>query len=125
MAISLSTLSSQFIDIIAADTDTDAIVRADITQSPGSLYYIKVINGISATSIFLKLYDNTTATLGTTEPVFIIKVAASATRYCVIPDGMAFSSGITYAVTDQNGNQAAGGSFSGLSGTITLHMVAS
>ena len=108
MAISLSTLSAQFIDIIHKDTDTDAIIRADITQSPGSLYFIKVINGISATSIFLKLYDDTTATLGTTEP-----------------DGMAFSSGITYAVTDQNGKQAAGGSFSGLSGTVTLLMVAS
>jgi len=125
MAISLSTLSSQFIDIIAADTDTDAVVRADITQSPGSLYYIFVQNGMSATSIFLKLYDATTATLGTTEPVFIIKVAASASEYCVIPDGMAFSAGISYAVTDQNGNQAAGGSFSGMSGNVTLRMVAS
>jgi hypothetical protein len=125
MAISISTLSSQFIDIITADTDTEAVVRSDITQSPGSVYYISVQNGIGSTSISLKLYDATTATLGTTEPVFILKVAASATEYCVIPDGMAFSTGISYAVTDQNGRQAAGSGFGSVSGNVTLRMVVS
>jgi hypothetical protein len=125
MAITITPLSSQFVDIMLQDTDVDDTVRVDVTQGTGSVYYIEVNNGIGSSSISFKMYDTTNVTLGTTEPIFIMKVAASATEYCVIPDGMAFSSGLSYCATDQNGNQAAGGGFSGLSGNITLRLITS
>ena len=125
MSITITPLSTQFVDVTVSDTDVSDTVRVDITQGTGNVYFIEVGNGISASSISFKLYDSTTVTLGTTEPVFIMKVAASATEAVVIPDGMAYTTGLSYCATDQNGNQVAGGGFSGMSGQITLKLITS
>ena len=95
MAITITQLSTQFIDIMTSDTDVDDTVRIDITQQPSTIHFIEVINGISSTAIWLKLFDTTEVTLGTTQPQFIMKVAAGATEQLVIADGMAFASGIS------------------------------
>ena len=125
MAISITPLSTQFVNVTVSDTDVSDTVRVDITQGTGNVYFIEVGNGISASSISFKLYDSTTVTLGTTEPIFIMKVAASATEAVVIPDGMAFTTGLSYCATDQNGRQVAGSGFSSLSGQITLKLITS
>ena len=122
MAITITQLSSQFIDVVVNDTDVDDTVRIDITQTPSVIHYIELVNGIGSTSVYLKLFDTSEITLGTTQPVFIMKVAASATERCVIPDGMAFASGISYCATNTNGDQA-GSSMGALSGNITLKLV--
>tara|TARA_R100001129_G_scaffold172782_1_gene143714 strand:+ start:432 stop:806 length:375 start_codon:yes stop_codon:yes gene_type:complete len=124
MAITITQLSTQFIDIMTSDTDVDDTVRIDITQQPSTIHFIEVINGISSTAIWLKLFDTTEVTLGTTQPVFIMKVAASATEQLVIPDGMAFASGISYAATNTGGDQA-GSSMGALSGQISLKLITS
>ena len=125
MAITITPLSTQFVDVTVNDTDVSDTVRVDITQGTGSVYFIEVGNGISASSISFKLYDSTTVTLGTTEPIFIMKVAASATEAVVIPDGMAFPTGLSYCATDQNGRQVAGSGFGSLSGDISLKLITS
>ena len=109
---------------MTSDTDVDDTVRIDITQQPSTIHFIEVINGISSTAIWLKLFDTTEVTLGTTQPVFIMKVAASATEQLVIPDGMAFASGISYAATNTGGDQA-GSSMGALSGQISLKLITS
>ena len=124
MSITITQLSTQFIDIMTSDTDVDDTVRIDITQQPSTIHFIEVINGISSTAIWLKLFDTTEVTLGTTQPVFIMKVAASATEQLVIPDGMAFASGISYAATNTGGDQA-GSSMGALSGQISLKLITS
>jgi hypothetical protein len=124
MAITITQLSTQFIDIMMSDTDVDDTVRVDITQQPSTIHFIEVINGIGSTAIWLKLFDTTEVTLGTTQPVFIMKVAASATEQLVIPDGMAFASGISYAATNTSGDQA-GSSMGALSGQISLKLITS
>tara|TARA_R100000234_G_C4961485_1_gene161987 strand:+ start:576 stop:950 length:375 start_codon:yes stop_codon:yes gene_type:complete len=124
MAITITQLSTQFIDIMTSDTDVDDTVRIDITQQPSTIHFIEVINGISSTAIWLKLFDTTEVTLGTTQPVFIMKVAASATEQLVIPDGMAFASAISYAATNTSGDQA-GSSMGALSGQISLKLITS
>ena len=124
MAITITQLSTQFIDIMTSDTNVDDTVRIDITQQPSTIHLIEVINGISSTAIWLKLFDTTEVTLGTTQPVFIMKVAASATEQLVIPDGMAFASGISYAATNTGGDQA-GSSMGALSGQISLKLITS
>tara|TARA_R100000479_G_scaffold175850_1_gene128011 strand:+ start:1346 stop:1720 length:375 start_codon:yes stop_codon:yes gene_type:complete len=124
MAITITQLSTQFIDIMTSDTDVDDTVRIDITQQPSTIHFIEVINGISSTAIWLKLFDTTEVTLGTTQPQFIMKVAAGATEQLVIPDGMAFASGISYAATNTSGDQA-GSSMGALSGQISLKLITS
>lgn len=123
MAITISTLSSQFTDIIVQDTDVDVNPRNDITQGTGSVYFIHVTNAWSGSSIFLKLYDATSATIPTDQPIFIMKVGASSTKHVVIPDGMPFTSGLSYAASDQAGDLGAGSSIP--TGNLTVRMIIS
>ena len=125
MAISITTLSTQFNDIIITDTDTDHTPKNDITQTTGSVYSIFVQNGIGSTSIYLKLYDATSVTLGTDEPIFIMKVAASATKQLIIPDGLPFANGLSYLTTDTGGKQAQGSGYASASGNVTVRIVTS
>ena len=125
MATSITTLSSQFEDVIIQDTNTDENIKNDITQGTGSVYSIQVANGIGSTSIFFKIYDGNSAVVGTTEPIFIMKVAASATKQLIIPDGMPFTTGLCYCTTDQNGSQGAGSGYSSASGNVTVRIVTS
>ena len=124
MAITITQLSTQFIDIMMSDTDVDDTVRVDITQQPSTVHYVELVNGIGSTAIWLKLFDTTEVALGTTQPVFIMKVAASATERLVIPDGMAFASGISYCATNTSGDQV-GSSMGALSGNIPLKLITS
>jgi hypothetical protein len=123
MAITITTLSSQFNDITVADTDVDETAKNDITQGTGSVHYIQAVNGWSGSSIFLKLYDATSATLPTDQPMFIMKVAASANKTCVIPDGMAFTNGLSYAAVDQAGDLGAGTPIP--TGNLTVRIITS
>ena len=125
MATSITTLSSQFSDIIIADTNTDENAKNDVTQGTGSVYSIFIQNGIGSTSIFFKIYDLTSATVGTDSPIFIVKIAASATKQIIIPDGMPFTTGLSYCTTYQNGSQAAGSGYASASGNVTVRIVTS
>jgi len=103
MALAMTTLGDRFIDIITQDTDADESPVNDITGKAGSVYYVKVVNAGSNSSVYFKLYDSTSATHATTHPIYVKKVGPSSTVYCVIPDGMAFTNGLSYCVTDGPG----------------------
>ena len=55
MAISITPLSTQFVNVTVSDTDVSDTVRVDITQGTGNVYFIEVGNGIRASSISFKL----------------------------------------------------------------------
>ena len=124
MALAMTTLGDRFIDIITQDTDADELPVNDITGKAGSLYYVKVVNAWSASSVYLKIYDSTSATHGTTHPIFVTKVGPSSTAYCVIPDGMAFVNGLSYCVTDGAGTGAVNDN-GPPTGNVTVRMVVS
>ena len=124
MALAMTTLGDRFIDIITQDTDADETPVNDITGKAGSLCYFKVVNGWSGSSIYFKVYDSTSATHGTTHPILVMKVAASSTAYCVIPDGMAFVNGLSYCVTDGAGT-GSGGDSGPPTGNVTVRTVVS
>ena len=123
MAITSTARDGRFNDIMIKDTDSDENGVIDITGAPGSVYMIHVTSTWGGSSIFVKFYDEATPTVGTSEPVFIMKVAASATKYCVIPDGLVFTTAISYAVTDQSGSQGAGSSVP--TNNVTIRLVVS
>jgi len=108
MSISSTTLDSRFSDILIVDTDVDETVTVDITGGTGSVYYIQLVNSWAGSSVFFKLYDAGDVTLGTTHPIFVVKVPASTTKNLVIPDGMQFTTALSFAATDQGGSGAVG-----------------
>lgn len=124
MALSMTTLGDRFIDITIQDTDANKTPINDITGKAGALYYLSVTNGWSSSSVYFKLYDSTSAVLGTTLPILVMKVSASTTERAVIPDGMAYVNGLSYCISDGAGTGAAGDN-GPPTGQATVRMVVS
>ena len=103
MAISITPVDGRFNDIKIKSTDVDENATADITGGTGSIYYIEAISTWSASSLFVNV-----VVLGTTDPIFVMKVAANASERVVIPDGIPFTTGLSFAATDQAGSAGAG-----------------
>ena len=108
MAISITPVDGRFNDIKIKSTDVDENATADITGGTGSIYYIEAISTWSASSLFVKIYDLNVVVVGTSDPIFVMKVAANASERVVIPDGIPFTTGLSFAATDQAGSAGAG-----------------
>lgn len=70
-----------------------------VKASSGTLYSIVIDNSANAAVSYVKLWDvaSGSVTVGTTAPDWIIKVAASAKRTIVFPEGLAFGTALTAA----------------------------
>jgi|TARA_R110002110_G_scaffold89030_1_gene231899 hypothetical protein len=108
MAVSMTTVDGRFNDTTIVDTDTDENAVFDITGGTGSIYYIEAVNAWSGSSVFLKIYDLNVVAVGTSDPIFVMKIPASTTKSVVIPDGIPFTTGLSFAATDQAGSAGAG-----------------
>ena len=87
---------------------TGATSRSNVFGASGKLYSIFVNNtaGTPATG-YLKLYDtNLAVTEGTTVPSFIFKISANVIENFTLPDGLTFSSGLGYTISDSPGTNA-------------------
>ena len=108
MAISITPIDGRFNDIKIKSTDVDENATADITGGAGSIYFIEAISTWSASSLYLKIYDLNVVVIGTSDPIFIMKVAAQASERVVIPDGIPFTTGLSFAATDRAGSAGTG-----------------
>jgi hypothetical protein len=86
---------------IAANNTTNVVVKA----SAGTLYGVQLY-GIGSVPAYLKIYNSTSTTCGTGTPVKRLMIPAAATaangngsNVSFGPQGIAFSTGITYCVT--------------------------
>ena len=97
--------------ILSAASTNGTVVKA----SPGMLGFIYVVN-LNAAVRYLKLYDSTSVTVGTTAQIAALPIPASATGagfVIPIPGGLAFPTGIcagltTGSATGDTGSVAAG-----------------
>jgi len=91
---------------IVEDINGNATAQANVLSGATTLYMVRIDNSSnSAETVYLKLYDATSATVGTTRPAGIFSCPASTSRQYSVPDGITFSSGITYAVVKTAGLQ--------------------
>ena len=87
---------------IIEDLDADATGEDDVNSGAATVHEIFIDNtGNSAAATFLKLYDNTNPTVGTTDPEFILRGRAGIkTRvYCTAGIGHAMTNLSLAAVT--------------------------
>jgi len=82
--------------------------RSNIMGTSGKLYSIFIDNTETNNGTgYLKLYDTAAAvTEGTTEPSFIFKVQAAMVGTWSFPEGLTFSAGMGYAISDSPGKNA-------------------
>tara|TARA_R110000824_G_C15186078_1_gene674275 strand:- start:501 stop:872 length:372 start_codon:yes stop_codon:yes gene_type:complete len=123
MAISITPLDGRFSDIKIKSTDVDENPIADIIGGTGSIYYIEASSSWSGSSVFLKIYDLNVVVVGTSDPIFVMKLAAQATERVIIPDGIPFTTGLSFAATDQAGSAGVGTPIP--TGNLTVRIITS
>lgn len=89
---------------IVRDTDADGTAEANVNSGAAVLHLLQVDNtGNASAASYLKIYDATSATVGTTEPDVVIRVPGGATLKLAIPQGLSFATGITFACVTAGG----------------------
>ena len=89
---------------IIRDTDSDATSEDNVNSGAAVLYLLSVNNSAnSGTRVHLKMYDATSATIGTTAPDMIIGVPGGATVTMSVPEGLSFATGLSYATVTEAG----------------------
>lgn len=104
MALSVSNQASVVGAKLIVDTTANASGQQNVTNDPSTIYMIEVDNTLNVASrAYLKLYDQIGVTVGTTAPDFIFVCAGGVKRSLAITEGMAFSNGLSYALTTVGG----------------------
>jgi hypothetical protein len=122
MAISTTVLDNRFTNKTIKDTDTDETATVDITGTSGSVYYVQISAGGTAAVNYFKIYDTNGVVVGTSDPIFQIKVPASTTKECVISGGMPFTTALSFATVTAGGTAGTTGPSSA---TVTATIITS
>ena len=103
---------------VVRDTDADATSESDMNTGAATLYLVSIDNSANASQKnYLKLYDATAPTIGTTTPDMIIPCPGGSTVTLAILEGLSFATGISAACVTAGGT---GGITSPTSDVITV-----
>lgn len=109
---------------IVEDVSTNGTSQDNCLPGAGTIFLIRIDNSAnSAETVYLKIYDATSCTVGTDRPAAIFSCPASSTRQYSIPDGIVLAAGLTYAMVKTAGLQ--GASSDNPSGTVKLYIATS
>ncbi len=105
---------------VVRDTDADATSEANLNSGAATLYLVSADNSANASAkSFLKLWDATAPTVGTTAPDMIIPIPGGATVTLAIPEGVAFTTGLSMACVTAGGT----GGITGPTGDVSVVLV--
>ena len=88
---------------IIKDTDIEATAQNNVTGASSTIYFIDIDNSANGAASFLKIYDHAAPTVGTTDPDWVVRVAASTRSQVVFPQGLATTTGISLACVTTGG----------------------
>ena len=106
MAAAITTLQGTLAGKILTDTAVSNSVVANPTSGAATIYHIEFDNTANSSVTYLKMYEATSVTLGTTQPALVIKAAASTKEYVSVPMGLLMSVGASYVATTTASNSA-------------------
>ena len=90
---------------VVEDTDCNATSEANVNSGAATIYGIRIDNRANpSTVVFLKLWDATAPTVGTTAPDAVFPCGGGKVFTALCTDGDAFGTGLSFAcVTDGGG----------------------
>ena len=92
MSLTVSTQVPPVGTKLVSDTNANQVVKTAVTGAAGSIFLIDIDNsGNSDNAAYLKIYDVSSVSVGSTAPDFIFKVPVNQRRSFAIPDGLSFS----------------------------------
>ena len=83
------------------ETAATNTLNKNVTLAPGKLFSCKAVNS-SSSAAYVKIFDDPSPTIGTTDPVLVFPVAGNATIIYAIPDGLDFTTLSFAATLNQN-----------------------
>lgn len=101
MAVTVYNLGSSLVQV--RDTDSDGTSEANVRAGATTIYAIYVDNSLNGAASYLKLYNATAPTIGTTAPDMIFMVPASTKVTISFALGIAFGTGLSYATVTAGG----------------------
>lgn len=99
MTLSVTQLAAPLGARLVQETAAGPTPKNNVSGAPGSVFMIEYDNTPNAGIAYLKLYDSVAPTVGTTPASMTIPIAANARRAIAVPEGIPFSTGISFAVT--------------------------
>ena len=121
MASAITTLSGVLGGNVLSDTSVSNSVVANPTSGGATIYHLEFDNTANSSVTYLKIYEATSVTLGTTQPSLVVKAAAATKEYLSFPTGMVLSTGASYVATTTASNSA--GSPAAPSNACKLYML--
>ena len=106
MAAAITTLAATLGGKVLSDSAVTNTVVANPISGGGTIFHLEFDNTANSAVTYLKMYEATTVTLGTTQPSIVIKAAASTKEYLSIPTGMVLATGASYIATTTASNAA-------------------
>ena len=86
--------------IVEASVSNNSIQTGD--TSAGTIYSVYIDNTGNDEAMYVKLFENASPSLGTTDPGFLFSVAAASTIQYDFPQGIAYSTALTFACVKEN-----------------------
>jgi|TARA_R100000458_G_C8253731_1_gene230169 hypothetical protein len=80
------------------DANMTNAAQKNVTDGPGKLHSVKIVNGNNA-AVYVKLFNNYSASVGTTAPDWVLSCPASSTYTYEIPDGISYDA-LTVCATE-------------------------
>ena len=99
MPADIITTLTELSGTLVVDPDANATVEPDVATGASTLYQVRVDNTANTGSVYLKIADATSATVGTTHPDMTFAAPGSKVTSFVIPEGHAFLTGISFWCT--------------------------
>ena len=106
MAAAITTLTGVLGGKVLSDTAVTNSVVANPTSGAVTVYHVEFDNTANSSVTYLKIYEATSVTLGTTQPSIVVKAAAATKEYLSMPTGMVLATGASYIATTTASNAA-------------------
>jgi hypothetical protein len=107
---------------VITDTTADATAANNVTGAASTIYYFEIDNTANVGDpVFFKVYDHASPTIGTTNPLIILRAAAGTKEYFVVPQGVGFSVALSYACVTTAGTAGTGNP----ANAVIIRMIAS
>ena len=105
MTLSVSTQVNPIATRLVVQTSATSTADTNVLGSAGVVYTVDVDNTANVAASYVKLYDNAAPTVGTTPPDMVVLVPASQRRQVVVPEGVSFSTALSFACVTVGGTE--------------------
>ena len=106
MAAALTVISGALGSNVLTDTAVTNSVVANPTTGGATIFHLEFDNTANSAVTYLKIYEGSSVTQGTTQPSIVVKAAASTKEYLSMTTGMVLATGASYIATTTASNSA-------------------